>query len=156
MSKRGQPISLGVDLFNPAGAVAGTAAVPHESATATDQSPTAPEPSPRNRKPESLPVPTPDPQAASDAWTWSGAERMGSHRYPVELLDRLDERTRELDLPIGLTLAAALALVLEFTDRDLEKLVRGRAARARQAGAQVAYRRSGASAVGRRRTGAGR
>ena len=46
---------------------------------------------------------------------WGGGSRVASYRLPDELLDELDERTRPLGLPIGLTVAAAM---LELLDRD--------------------------------------
>lgn len=61
-------------------------------------------------------------EASSDqgSWTWtSGIDVPKTHRYPLELMDRLDDRTKALDLPVGLTVAAALATFLDLTDEDL-------------------------------------
>lgn len=70
------------------------------------------------------PVPTPaaPTEAAADpgSWAWvSGIDVPKTHRYPLELVDRLDERTKTLDLPVGLTVAAALATFLDLSDEEL-------------------------------------
>ncbi len=58
------------------------------------------------------------------AWAWaSGIDVPKTHRYPLELMDRLDERTKALDLPVGLTVAAALATLLDLADEELVSAV---------------------------------
>lgn len=101
---------------------------PNESATAGEAppegdalgEPTAREPSrrPRPRRPADR-----APQRAGERDTaegsssrpWAESSRVASYRLPDELLDELNARTRRLELPIGLTVAAAL---VEFLDRD--------------------------------------
>jgi len=67
---------------------------------------------------------------SEQTWQWSGLDKIASHRYPLELLDALDELTRRLNLPVGLTVSAALASLLDRSDADITTAVE-RAADAR-------------------------
>lgn len=73
--------------------------------------------------------------SASDEWRqWSGRNRVASFRLPDELLDEVAERTARLGLPIGQTVIAALASLLdhddntliELADRAAQAIVRGK------------------------------
>jgi len=70
------------------------------------------------------------PSETPSAWDWSGPEMVRSHRFPSELLERLDEFTRQRNVPVGLTVAAALASLFERPEDEILALVH-RAADAR-------------------------
>ncbi len=84
------------------------------------QEPTRRQPSrrPRPRRPADRPAQRADERETyedSPSRPWAESSRVASYRLPDELLDELNARTRRLELPIGLTVAAAL---VEFLDRD--------------------------------------
>ncbi len=61
---------------------------------------------------------------------WSSFDRTASYRLPTELLDELEERLWRLRLPVGVTVAAALAHLLDEPDVTVGELV-ARAERAK-------------------------
>jgi hypothetical protein len=62
--------------------------------------------------------------AAGGSWReWGSFDRTVSYRLPPELLDELDERIWKLRLPIGVTIAAAIADLLDKPNPELLKLV---------------------------------
>lgn len=86
--------------------------------------------SPRKRASEQPPEPRPrsapssTPRGAAAAWReWSAFDRTVSYRLPPELLAELDQRIWKLRLPIGVTVAAAIADLLDKQDTDVLKLV---------------------------------
>lgn len=105
MSAGRDPIDL--DLFRPSGAL-----VPE---TPAPPAPVEPPPAP--------PVSAPD-RAQTGHWQWSGHDVPRTHRYPTELLEALEDRTASLKLPVGLTVAAAIATLLDLDDDKLEAAVR--------------------------------
>jgi hypothetical protein len=54
---------------------------------------------------------------------WSSFDRTVSYRLPPELITELEERLWELRLPIGVTVAAALADLLDKPNDELRELV---------------------------------
>jgi hypothetical protein len=81
------------------------------------------------------------PGAAGEAWReWSGEEKVASFRLPADLLAELAETAGRLRLPLGLTVAAALAYLLDRDDDSVARLV-DRADDARHGARQRARRR---------------
>lgn len=89
-----------IDLFDPAGV--------------------APTPAPTSRRAVQAPAPA--------LARRSAGERPASYRLPVELLEELDARTRRLDLPVSVTVAAAIGELLARDDEEITAVVVGRAA----------------------------
>lgn len=55
--------------------------------------------------------------SAGAAWrAWGTGSRTATYRLPGDLLDELDARVRTLDLPLGLTVAAAVLRLLDDDD----------------------------------------
>jgi hypothetical protein len=78
---------------------------------------------------------------------WSGLTGVGSFRLPHELLAELGDRARELGLPIGMIVAAALAQLLDQSGEEIAALV-DRADDARIQGRRAARRCLGGGAGG--------
>ena len=97
------------------------------------------------RKPPPPGEPVAATRAAEDWRDWSGRTRVTSFRLPDELLDELGDRTARLGLPIGQTVLAALAALLDRddaalidkVDRAAQALAHGKR-RARQQRAEIA------------------
>jgi hypothetical protein len=70
---------------------------------------------------------------------WSGLTGVGSFRLPHELLAELGDRARELGLPIGMIVAAAIAQLLDQPGEEIAALV-DRADDARIQGRRAARR----------------
>ena len=87
-----------------------------------DRSTTGPAPS--GRRPERAARserPTP---AGGEAWReWTGLTGVGSFRLPHELLAELGDTARELGLPIGLIVAAAITQLLDQSPEQIAALV---------------------------------
>ncbi|MGA2010261.1 MAG: hypothetical protein ABSH51_06970 [Solirubrobacteraceae bacterium] len=78
-----------------------------------------------------------------EAWReWAGVTAVGSFRLPHELLAELGERARELRLPIGLIVTAAITQLLDQPPDEIGALV-DRADDARIHGRRNARRRLG-------------
>ena len=105
-------------------------------APAAPAAPPAPKPKRAPRKPASPtaseseqerpiepPPPTPSPSGRALWREWSSFDRTSSFRLPPELLSELDERVWKLRLSSGVTVAAALALLLDQSDERLVELV---------------------------------
>ena len=61
-----------------------------------------------------------DVDAAIEPWRkWGTGSRTATYRLPEGVLDELDERARSLNLPLGLTVAAGVLLLLDQDDRAL-------------------------------------
>jgi hypothetical protein len=84
----------------------------------------------------------PAPQAASrEVWrAWSGITAVGSFRLPHELLVELGDTARELGLPIGMIVTAAITQLLDQSPEQIAELV-DRADDARIHGRRNARRR---------------
>jgi hypothetical protein len=84
----------------------------------------------------------PAPQAASrEVWrAWSGITGVGSFRLPHELLVELGDSARELGLPIGMIVTAAITQLLDHSPEQIAELV-DRADDARIHGRRNARRR---------------
>lgn len=106
MTGKREPIDL--DLFRASGAL-----VPEPAASSAPDK--APAPSAVGRE---------ESDQAAGHWQWSGHDVPRTHRYPTELLEVLEDRTSRLKLPVGLTVAAAIASLLDQSDEDLEAAVR--------------------------------
>ena len=94
--------------------------------------------------------PSPDPPAtASDeVWrNWSGVTGVGSFRLPHELLTELGDTARELQLPIGMIVTAAITELLDQSAETIATLV-DRADDARIQGRRRARRHRTGSAAG--------
>lgn len=100
---------------------------------------------PNSGRPGAIVPPAPSPgragQAGREVWrVWSGVTGVGSFRVPHELLVELGDRARELGLPIGLIVTAALAQLLDQPPAQIAQLV-DRADDARIHGRRNARRR---------------
>lgn len=85
-------------------------------------------------------------QMRAGAWrTWSGITSVGSFRLPHELLSELGDRARELRLPIGMIVTAAITQLLDQPPEAIAELV-DRADDARIHGRRRARRRRTESA----------
>jgi hypothetical protein len=81
------------------------------------------------------------PPANREVWrTWSGITGVGSFRLPHELLVELGDTARELDLPIGMIVTAAITQLLDQPPEQIAELV-DRADDARIHGRRHARRR---------------
>lgn len=61
-----------------------------------------------------------DADTANEPWRkWGAGSRTATYRLPEGMLDELDERARSLNLPLGLTVAAAVLLLLDEDDHTL-------------------------------------
>lgn len=72
------------------------------------------------------PPPTPSPDKAPQAppeEEWSGVTDVTTFRLPAEVLQALHERSRQLGVAKGMTVAAALLELLQRTDDELVGLV---------------------------------
>jgi len=78
---------------------------------------------------------------------WSGLTGVGSFRLPHELLAELGDRARELGLPIGMIVAAAIVQLLDQPGEEIAALV-DRADDARIQGRRAARRCLGGRAGG--------
>ncbi|MSW52041.1 MAG: hypothetical protein F2817_14280 [Actinobacteria bacterium] len=106
MTGKREPIDL--DLFRASGAL-----VPEPAASSVaETTPAAPA------------VGRQEGEQAGGHWQWSGHDMPRTHRYPTELLEALEDRTSRLKLPVGLTVAAAIASLLDRSDEELEAAVR--------------------------------
>lgn len=66
------------------------------------------------------PAPTEPDTDADGPWRrWGTGSRTATYRLPEALLEELDERARRLNLPLGLTVAAGVLLLLDQDDRAL-------------------------------------
>jgi hypothetical protein len=63
------------------------------------------------------------PPVASPWREWSSFDRTVSYRLPPELLAELEDRLWDLRLPVGVTVAAAIADLLDKPNEELLKLV---------------------------------
>jgi hypothetical protein len=103
---------------------------PAAAATAAAEKPAA-QPRPRRRAP-AKPAASPPwrPAGAPDAsantgeqpalWReWGRGSRTATYRLPEDLLSELDARARALDLPLGMTVAAAVLGLLDGTDDEV-------------------------------------
>ena len=87
------------------------------------------------------PAPQTSGQAGEALWrTWSGITGVGSFRLPHELLSELGDRARELRLPIGMIVTAAITRLLDQPPEVIAALV-DRAEDARIQGRRRARRR---------------
>jgi hypothetical protein len=95
----------------------------------------------RTRQPQPLAQTTPGDQEKRDVWrTWSGVTGVGSFRLPHELVIELSETARELGLPIGMIVTAAITQLLDQPPERIAELV-DRADDARIDGRRHARRR---------------
>jgi hypothetical protein len=87
-----------------------------------DRSTTSPAPSGRRRERAARSErPTP---AGGEVWReWSGLTGVGSFRLPHELLAELGDTARELGLPIGLIVTAAITQLLDQPPEQIAALV---------------------------------
>lgn len=87
-----------------------------------DRSTTGPAPSGRRRERAARSErPTP---AGGEVWReWTGLTGVGSFRMPHELLAELGDTARELGLPIGLIVAAAITQLLDQSPEQIAALV---------------------------------
>lgn len=61
-----------------------------------------------------------DLEAGREPWrTWGTGSRTATYRLPEGLLEELDERARRLNLPLGMTVAAGVLLLLDQDDHAL-------------------------------------
>ncbi len=80
-------------------------------------------------------------QVNGDAWReWTGPTGVGSFRLPHELLLELGDTARELQLPVGMLVAAAITQLLDQPPDTIAALV-DRAEDARIQGRRIARRR---------------
>lgn len=64
------------------------------------------------------------PPPAPSPWReWSSFDRTVSYRLPPELVTELEDRLWDLRLPVGVTVAAAIADLLDNPNEELVKLV---------------------------------
>jgi hypothetical protein len=62
--------------------------------------------------------------ASGEVWrAWSGITGVGSFRLPHELLVELSDTARELGLPIGMIVAAAITQLLDQPPEEIAELV---------------------------------
>jgi hypothetical protein len=88
-----------------------------------DRSTTGPAPSGRRPQRAARPTQRPTP-AGGEVWReWTGLTGVGSFRLPHELLAELGDTARELGLPIGLIVAAAIAQLLDQSPEQIAALV---------------------------------
>ena len=87
-------------------------------------------------------IDSPEPQGASrEVWrAWSGITGVGSFRLPHELLVELSDTARQLGLPIGMIVTAAITQLLDEPPAQIAELV-DRADDARIHGRRSARRR---------------
>ena len=82
---------------------------------------------PAPRRPAAAPVPPsqPEPEAPQtpSGEDWSGATDVTTFRLPAEVLHALHERSRQLGVAKGMTVAAALLELLQRADDELVELV---------------------------------
>ncbi len=90
-----------------------------EPSTATATAPTRRRPTHRPGKPRQPSLP----REASTEQDWSGATDVTTLRLPVEVLHALHERSRQLGVAKGMTIAAALLELLRRDDRELVELI---------------------------------
>ena len=105
---------------------------------------------PKNGASAAQKPPSPElPDTASDrAWRrWSGVTSVGSFRLPHELLTELGDTARELQLPVGMIVTAAITQLLDQTPDTIATLV-DRADDARIQGRRRARRTRTDSAAG--------
>jgi hypothetical protein len=62
-------------------------------------------------------------QEASSENQWTGVTDVTTFRLPVEVLNALHERSKELGIAKGMTVAVALTELLQRTDTELVQLV---------------------------------
>lgn len=80
----------------------------------------------RRATPRTTPTPTASPDKAPQApreEEWSGVTDVTTFRLPAEVLQALHERSRQLGVAKGMTVAAALLELLQRTDDELVELV---------------------------------
>lgn len=70
---------------------------------------------------------------------WGGGTRAQTYKVPDQLIEELDARTTALNLPIGMTVAAAVVAAMDLEDDELITLVE-RAEEARERGRRAARR----------------
>ncbi len=102
----------------------GTATPPADSST--DEPSTATAAAPIRRRPTHRPAKTRQPSLPRETSTeqdWSGATDVTTLRLPVEVLHALHERSRQLGVAKGMTIAAALLELLRRDDRELVELI---------------------------------
>jgi len=83
-------------------------------------------PTQRRRRATRRPAPAPAPQPAASqrpGEEWTGATDVTTFRLPAEVLHALHERSRQLGIAKGMTVAAALLELLQRTDDELVELV---------------------------------
>ena len=82
-------------------------------------------PAPRRRRATRRPTPAPKAAApqAPPGGEWTGATDVTTLRLPAEVLHALHERSRQLGIAKGMTVAAALLELLQREDTELVELV---------------------------------
>lgn len=86
-------------------------------------------PAPRRRRAPRRPAPAPERQPEPEApqtpsgEDWTGATDVTTFRLPAEVLHALHERSRQLGVAKGMTVAAALLELLQRADVELVELV---------------------------------
>jgi len=104
---------------------AGTAVSPTQlqvPVTSTETTAT-PTPAQRRRRTTHRPAPPKPPASQTPGEEWTGATDVTTFRLPAEVLHALHERSRQLDVAKGMTVAAALLELLQRTDDELVELV---------------------------------
>ena len=92
---------------------------PSETTTSADEPSGPPAEASQNGRPKPVERPPTD-----GTWrTWSGVTGVGSFRLPHELLTELGDTARELRLPIGLIVTAAITQLLDQPPDTIAALV---------------------------------
>jgi|SRR5450755_916957 hypothetical protein len=74
--------------------------------------------------PDPAPSSPSSPPAAQATWrSWGPFDRTVSYRLPAELVQELEDRIWRMRLPVGVTVAAAFAQLLDLADEELQALV---------------------------------
>jgi len=108
--------------------------------------PTAAQPTAARQQPTGADEPVT--YTSSDPWReWTGPTGVGSFRLPHELLAELGDTARELGLPIGMIVTAAIAQLLDQPPEEIVALV-DRADDTRIRGRRIARRRLAERASG--------
>ena len=107
---------------------AGTAAPPAQPpAPAIAERDSAETPAARRRRATRRPAPArqPEPEASQtpSVEEWTGATDVTTFRLPAEVLHALHERSRQLGVAKGMTVATALLELLQHADDELVELV---------------------------------
>jgi hypothetical protein len=128
--------SLKLDLLpvtQPSGEASGPAGAPASAVTSVESLKRS-RPAPHLTSASSTPSPSkPTPRPAEPWREWSSFDRTVSYRLPPELVSEFEERIYQLRLPAGLTVAAALASLLDLDDEQLQaRVTRAEAAKPRR------------------------